>query len=137
MQCVTCGFENMPGSDACGRCGTSLRLATAVMDVQPPRAGKFRKNLRRVLPARKMYYSVRDQAGAVPVPRMPHLPDTVMPSINWVGDVPPWPLTLRMVIPGWSHFYAGKRARGHLFLWGFLACLLPGLLLMGTPWGAV
>src|SRR5215213_6505561 len=41
MQCSSCGFENMPGSEACARCASSLSLATAVMDVHPPRAGRF------------------------------------------------------------------------------------------------
>src|SRR4051812_12976476 len=64
MQCSSCGFENMPGSDACGRCGSSLRLATMVMDVQPPRAGKITKKLRRVLPVSKAKYAMRDRCAA-------------------------------------------------------------------------
>src|SRR5437016_6009286 len=104
MQCVTCGFENMPGSDACGRCGTSMRLATAILDVQPPRAGRFRKKIRRILPVRKVYYGVRDRAENVPVPRLPRVSDLDLPRWNVRQELPPWSIAWRMVAPGWSHF---------------------------------
>jgi hypothetical protein len=129
MQCSSCGFENMPGSESCGRCSTSLRLATATMDVHPPRAGKFAKRLRRVLPVRQAYYGVRDAVQGVHPPRPP-LGSAIL------DDLPPWRLLWRLVVPGWSHFHNGQRVRGHLFLWGFVAFLLPGLMLLGTGWGS-
>src|SRR5438552_2136787 len=130
MKCVTCGFEIMPGSDACGRCGTSMRLATAVMDCQPPRAGKFKRKLRRVLPARKIYYTLRDGVAGLPLPRLER------PRFALQDEVPPWSVTWRMIVPGWPHFHGGYRLRGHLFLWSFLASLLIGLIGMGTVGGA-
>jgi signal peptidase I len=130
MECSSCGFENMPGSDACGRCASSLRLATAVMDVRPPRAGKFAKRLRRALPMRRAYFGVRDAFEDV------HLPS--LTGSTWIFDnFPAWPLLWRLFIPGWSHFHAGQRIRGHAFLWGFVALLLPGLLFMGTTLGSI
>src|SRR5438477_12870721 len=123
MQCSSCGFENMPGSDTCGRCASSLRLATAVMDVHPPRAGHFAKRMRRALPLRRVYYSVRDG--------LPSLrPDCATDAARSIfSNLLPWPLLWRLVIPGWSHFYAGQKIRGRLFLWGFLALFIPGMLL--------
>src|SRR3954452_19475404 len=50
MQCSNCQFENIPGSEACGRCGSSLRVGTLVMDVNPPRAPRWRKSVRQNLP---------------------------------------------------------------------------------------
>src|SRR5919204_650375 len=47
MQCPSCRFQNMPGVEVCGRCGSSLRLATAVVDVHPPRARAWQKRVRR------------------------------------------------------------------------------------------
>jgi hypothetical protein len=53
------------------------------------------------------------------------------------SSLPPAGILLRLAFPGWAHFYAGRRARGHAFLWAFVACLLPGLLLWGTGWGSI
>src|SRR5437773_1641201 len=46
MQCPSCRFENMPGLDSCGRCGTSLSVSTATLDVNPPRASRTMKGMR-------------------------------------------------------------------------------------------
>jgi signal peptidase I len=127
MQCTNCQFQNMPGTDACGRCGTSLRLATAVIDVHPPRAGRVAKRVRRAVPVRRMFYGVRDAADAA----------GATPAAIQFASVFPLGLFARLVVPGWSHFYLGLRWRGHLFLWLFLAVLLPGLLLLGTLTGGV
>ena len=62
MQCPSCRFENMPGLESCGRCGTSLRLSTAVIDVSPPRASNTAKRVRKVVP-RRFFYQARDIAG--------------------------------------------------------------------------
>jgi hypothetical protein len=42
-----------------------------------------------------------------------------------------------LAVPGLSHFRLGRRVWAHVFLWGFLACLVPGLLLHGTGAGGV
>ena len=65
MQCSSCRFENMPGVDVCGRCGSSLRLATAVLDVHPPRARPWAKRLRRYLPLHAASARLRDVASEV------------------------------------------------------------------------
>lgn len=131
MQCANCRFENMPGVAACGRCGSSLRLATAVMDVQPPRATAFAKRWRR--------WSLPTQRG------WRRFWDTCLTAtsrfIHAFGDTPeldmPLPRVLaRLVVPGWAHIYCGHRWRGGVFLVLFAACLLPGLLYWGTALGA-
>lgn len=127
MQCSNCQFHNMPGSESCGRCGTSLRLATAVMDVHPPRAGRLRKRLRRAVPVTRAVAEARDAIDAV----------RVTAGIDRLAARAPWALFLRLAVPGWSHFYAGQRVRGRLFLWGTLVFLIPGLLLFGTLWGGL
>lgn len=135
MQCSSCRFENMPGADVCGRCGTSLRIGTMVMDVRPPRAGKFAKGLRRVVPVRQVYYGVRDGAEAIGVTasarRVRELAD------EGTAQTPPWPLLWRVIVPGWSQIYQGKTTRGRWYLGAFLAVLVPGLLLLGTTWGSI
>jgi hypothetical protein len=130
MQCTNCQFNNMPGSAVCGRCGTSLGLATAAVDVHPPRAGKFAKRMRRVRPVARTYYEAREVAGEARS-RTLWLFGQVAPS------APPLPVVWRMILPGWSHLYAGRRLAGHLFLWSFLVCLLFGLLLFGHLWGSI
>src|SRR5688500_600124 len=126
MQCSNCQFHNMPGSENCGRCGSTLRLATAVIDVHPPRAGRVRKRFRRAVPMGRVVAEARDAIDAI----------GTTTGIHRVAARAPWRLFLRSALPGWSHFYAGQRLRGHLFLWGTLVFLLPGLLLFGTLWGS-
>ncbi|HEY8749704.1 MAG TPA: S26 family signal peptidase [Tepidisphaeraceae bacterium] len=107
-----------------------MALATATMDVHPPRAGRMSMRLRRVRPVARTYYEARDamgQAGA----RSVWLFGQIAPS------VPPLPVTIRLILPGWSQFYVGRRVLGHLFLWSFLVLLLLGLLFFGRVWGSV
>lgn len=122
----------MPGSDACGRCGSSLTVATATIDVHPPRARPMAKRLRRALPVRRAFYGARDAVAAG---------GTAIGGTSVVRKVsrsaPPWGILWRMVFPGWSHVYMGQAWRGRLFLGGFLLFLVPGLLLLGTTAGSI
>ncbi|MGA2500545.1 MAG: S26 family signal peptidase [Tepidisphaeraceae bacterium] len=128
MQCTNCHFENLPGSAVCGRCGTSMRLAEATIDVHPPRAGRTIRWLRRILPLGRMGAGLRDTWIAV---RCRHIGALI-------NDAPrQLPALLRIPIPGWSHFFLGQRLRGQLFLWSFLVLLVPGLLMLGTIWGSI
>ena len=128
MQCPNCGFQNMPGTEVCGRCTTSLGLATAVMDVHPPRASSLKKRARRVLPLRKAYFRTRDAL---------HADDVSARVRHATATLPPFPIFARLVVPGWSQFFLKQRIRGHLFLWSFLACLLLSLLMFGSTWGGI
>lgn len=118
----------MPGSGVCGRCSTSLGLATAVMDVHPPRASATIKRLRRTLPARKVFFHARDvlQTDAIAV-RARYARTHLLP----------FPVFARLIVPGWSHFFLNQRLRGHLFLWGTVACLIPAFAIFGSTWGAI
>ena len=118
MQCVNCQFQNMPGTSACARCGSSMSLATAVMDVHPPRASRAAKKVRRVLPVDRIVNRIKGETFvSAPVRRA--LP---------MG---------RMAIPGWYHFHAGLPARGHVYLWLFVAFLLPALPMFGSTNGSI
>ncbi|HUY32844.1 MAG TPA: S26 family signal peptidase [Pirellulales bacterium] len=122
----------MPGVQACGRCGASLRLAALVIDVHPPRAGAWAKRWRRWLPfggfnlpfgrfelRRGFNFSARGILGHGP------------------GEGPAWAVLRRMVLPGWSQIYQGNAARGRWFLGSYLACLLLGLGTAGSFVGSV
>jgi hypothetical protein len=130
MQCSSCRFENMPGVEVCGRCGSSLRLATAVLDVHPPRARPWVKRLRRALPISRASVGVRDAASEVRRQLRRGADELRVP-------VPEWALLARLVVPGWSHFRCGQRMRGRIFLGLYLALLLPGLLFWGSMLGSI
>jgi hypothetical protein len=130
MQCASCRFQNIPGVQACGRCGSPLGLATAVLDVHPPRAGRWRKQVRRLLPwgraaagAREALRGVGRHAGEF---------------TDFHGlPVPPAGVLLRLPVPGWAHFHLGERSRGWAVVGLYLALLVPALVLMGTVPGSL
>jgi hypothetical protein len=126
MQCRNCQFENMPGVDACGRCGASLRLATAVIDVHPPRAGRWSKRFGRLFP-RGVTYRVRDAVtDALPV--RPAIPSEYFPE---------WSVLLRMVVPGWPQLYMGRKGAGRAILFCYALLLLSGVTFIGTISGSI
>ncbi|MGO9467429.1 MAG: S26 family signal peptidase [Isosphaeraceae bacterium] len=130
MQCPSCRFENIPGLDACGRCGTLLAVGTAVIDVSPPRASRTAKRLRKVVP-RRFFYQARDVAADA------HR--RLAGSVINDSRVPlPEPGVLsRLMVPGWAHLYAGLRLRAHIFFWAYVALLALGLLAWGTELGSL
>jgi hypothetical protein len=130
MQCASCRFENIPGVEACGRCGSSLRLATAVLDVQPPRARPWVKRFRKAVPLHRASVRVRDTAQET-------LRQVREISADYRVPLPDRHILARLVIPGWAHHYVGQAARGNIFLaaYGVLLCL--GFLLFGTTWGSI
>lgn len=130
MQCPSCQFENMPGLESCGRCGTSLRLGTAVIDVNPPRASRTAKRVRKVVP-RKLLYEARDVAASAG--------RAVSGSIVDDSHIPlPEPDVLaRLIVPGWAHIHSGLGLRGRIFLGAYLTLLSLGLLFWGTYTGSI
>lgn len=129
MQCVNCRFENMPGLDQCGRCGTSLRLATAVIDVNPPRASQrslarsFENSfagLRRYLRELSQRRLVRPLGG-----------DGVVLTGS-PGDV-----AIRLIVPGWPQLFLGQTFRGRLLLGTWLVFLSLAILYWGTFGGSI
>src|SRR5579885_2335226 len=126
MQCPSCRFENMPGRETCGRCGTSLVLSAAAIDVHPPRASWAAKRVRQAVP-RRLLYRARDAAAEA------HR--AITGSIVEDSRIPlPEPGILpRLIVPGWAHLHAGLRIRGWVFLGAYLPLLLLGLTRWGTP----
>lgn len=124
----------MPGSEICARCSSSMQIATMVMDVRPPRAGKFQKAWRRIVPARRAYLGVRDglQSTAGPAARR-----AAAELSSMCPTIAPWSMTWRSAVPGWAHWYAGQLWRARLFFIGYIALLLPGLLFIGTSLGGI
>ena len=128
MQCFNCRFENMPGITVCGRCGTSLQVATAVLDVHPPRARAWNKRLRQLLPVNRAAIKVRD-ASAVAGERV----RTVAQDVGM--PLPPARLMWRLVVPGLAHFHLGQVYRAGAFLGAYLVLFGLAALFWGTSIG--
>jgi hypothetical protein len=129
MQCNNCGFENMPGIEACGRCGSGLRVSVAT-DVHPPRARPWQKRLRRWLPLHSLF-QLRDA-----------LADTRVASSEWLRGwsglaLPPASVLGRLLVPGWAQINNGQTLRGRLFLAAYLTLLLAGAVFWGTVPGSM
>ena len=121
MQCVNCHFENMPGLDHCGRCGASLRIATAVIDVHPPR--------HEIADSRPLNCSGTHSVGPLQ-PQSARIRFTAL-------DCPPALVIARLIIPGWPQLYLGQKIRGWFFLMSYFGFLIAGVLLLGTGFGSI
>jgi signal peptidase I len=130
MQCPGCRFENIPGLASCGRCGTSLALATATIDINPPRASRTQKKVRRVVP-RRAFYVARDLSSQA-------RRSFISSSIDRYRVPLPEPAVLsRLIVPGWAQIHSGLGLRGRIFLGSFLALLVLGMLQWGTELGSM
>ncbi len=127
MQCPSCQFENMPGAVTCGRCRAALQLSGTTVDVHPPRAGRYAKQLRRWLPVRHLRFS----AGQ----RLTDFARRLTPRYAW--DRPATGVWLRLALPGWPQRYLGQRKRGQVFWWLYVILLLVALISLGTTAGAL
>lgn len=94
-----------------------MTLAEAKIDVHPPRAGRFAKSARRVLPVRAVSSSVLHPAGVV--------------THKLLGAIP----FLTYLIPGGAQFHTRNRVAGRIFLFSYLALAFLGLLFYGSFWG--
>ncbi|MEQ9379776.1 MAG: hypothetical protein RJP95_02855 [Pirellulales bacterium] len=117
----------MPGSGNCARCGTSLTLAAATIDVHPPRAGKLVRTAPSLLGVRRawnrFFPSVQSALASV-----------------WGGSenaIARWPTFLECIVPGLGQMRRGDRAQGWLFFGTFALLLSLGILLMGTTAGSL
>ncbi|MGP0067801.1 MAG: S26 family signal peptidase [Isosphaeraceae bacterium] len=130
MQCPSCRFENMPGLESCGRCGTLLSLGSIAIDVNPPRASRASKRLRKAVP-RHLIYRVRDLASeARRVITRSTVEDSRIP-------LPEPEILARLIVPGWAHIHSGLVIRGRFFLAAYLPLLLLGLARWGTGLGSM
>jgi hypothetical protein len=126
MQCANCEFENMPGVQACGRCGASLQLRAVAVGVYPPRASAWTK------PWRRATWRLRWAMGRAAQTTVRRLLDR-----DFVYDGPAGPVVRRCVVPGWPQFYQGQRVRGCWFLGIFTAFVLVAIATLGTEEGAI
>jgi len=128
MQCPSCQFENMPGSGRCARCGASLALATAAIDVHPPRAGRLS---RLSPPLWRLWYAV-GRMGAKVSPALTAAFASRAAITNF--DLP---TLLRCIIPGWPQYHRGDRPVAAVYFVGYLSLLLPGIIFAGTWLGSL
>lgn len=130
MQCFSCGFNAMPGSTACGRCGANLSLATAPIPVAPPRAGAVAKRIlpgwwainRRMAPL-LLRLGVRE--ATLPVLGLP-MEAVFRPIIAMVAR----PVSF---LPGVPYLVAGQRAPGWLLSVVWFVAIVVALLCHGLP----
>jgi len=122
MQCASCQFENMPGTEICGRCGTSLRLNAVAIDVHPPRAGDLKKRMRRLL---------RPSRRARPVdaePRRASAPG------GWLWTVKE---VCRLAVPGWPQRYAGRTVLWRVLAGMYVLLVAAAVASLGSVWSGV
>ena len=120
-QCSNCQFQNMPGVTQCGRCGTSLMLRTAVINVHPPRATWWAKAWRKTFAAR-LVRSVRESSRSV----------ERQWGVTLDAELPPLGVLCRLLVPGWAQMYDGRATLGRGLLLGYGVCLLAAAVSFGS-----
>ena len=120
-QCRSCQFHNMPGAAQCGRCGASLLLSTAAINVHPPRASKWAKTWRRTSMSR-LVRSLRSQS-IMAAKQIGFEPEASLPSLG---------ILLRMIVPGWPQLYSGNSVLGGRLLAAYLFCGFLAAMFIGT-----
>ena len=125
MECSNCGFQNLPGLETCGRCGASLRLATADIDVHPPRASAAAKQWRRTSTYRLLNPVIETAA------------ERGADLATAVGDIPDWKEIARSLIPGLPQWAAGQRLWSRILAGTYTGLLVLSLLNFGTVFGSV
>ncbi len=121
----------MPGTPACVRCGTSLRLQAVAIDVHPPRASPLVRQVRRWFAWRRLYYPLRDfvihRGGALE-----------RRAVGVFDAAPLKPGSLpRMLLPGWAQRFQGRTQRGKAFFGVWSALFTAGLMCLGSTFGSV
>lgn len=135
MQCLNCGFENIPGMPSCARCQSALEFGDVV--VIPRRASRLRFMTR----AHQVWYQLRAWVPSVSGLWPPWRPMTLLPPVRgwWPRWAPvtyspsPWgALLANLVLPGVGQIRQKQRVFGYLILGSWLACLLLSLLTIAT-----
>lgn len=102
MQCLNCGFENMPGLSRCGRCESPLTMEA--FSVEPRRASALRVGTHF-----EQLLNVARRLIRIPLnykwPRW--VPRSYAPQL--------WPALTRTIIPGLGHLRIGNRVAGWAF----------------------
>ena len=118
MQCWSCGFENVPGLAACGRCASRLDLSHIA--VEPPRATRWRVMTR-------LATTVCVVECVPPVLR--RLRDAFRPL---TPEEVSFRTLARCIVPGWGLFRDGRRLLGGAILGLWLALGIGLILSLGT-----
>ncbi len=111
MQCLNCGFENMPGQRRCGRCESSLTIED--ISVEPHRASSLRLSTRW---AQLQNSLVSGMTRALHFKLPSIIPRIRTPNL--------WPALARTVIPGLGHLHLRHRVAGWVFLSLWLSLLI-------------
>ena len=129
MQCVSCQFFNVPGSAACGRCGTTLRFDQLDIATTPPRAPKHGRWLRNagLTWLNRGREAVRSGREVTTGEARPFFGDDVPPLSEW----------LRMLVPGWPLRRVGAVTAGWAVLAGWLLLAALAVLYVGTQLGGL
>ena len=120
MQCWNCGFENLPGLAACGRCASSLSLDAVA--IEPPRAYGWsgRSSIER---ARHRLTGILRRIAAL------RGAFVALPAEEVTGRV-----LFCSLVAGLGHIVTGRRLFGGLFLSLWLATLVLLGVSFGTDW---
>jgi signal peptidase I len=125
MQCVACGFENLPGLERCARCGSPLDLDAIA--VEPPRASTLRLGTRAA--------RVRNTVGRHVRTSLPSL----APVGRWLRYRMPADISMRglcwSLLPGGGPLATGRPRLGWVLIAAWCVCLLAALLMVGTATG--
>ncbi len=127
MQCASCHFENMPGVNVCGQCGANMQLGAAAIDINPPRAGAWKKHLRIWLPLRGILYGWKNYFISLSTEFVP----------RFIPECSSLPILLRMIVPGWPQMAMERRTLGRTMLGLYLCMLLLTLLFFGSGPGGI
>jgi len=123
-QCSNCEFHNMPGVVHCGRCGASLMLQTAAIDVYPPRATSWAKFWRK-LPFAGVWYRFHDEWSSV----------SQRLGLEQDAPWPPWRVLWRLIVPGWAQCAAGFPRLGRGLMAGYVFSGILAVAFLGTTVG--
>ena len=126
MLCPSCEFHNMPGSSLCARCGASLKLATAEIDVNPPRAGRWERRMPGLAGGRRGWNHLRSLLTA-------ELRSLLVPR-TVIEHAPRW---WSLLVPGLPQIQRGERRRGRVLLVVYLGLMAAGLVTCGTGLGSM
>lgn len=128
MQCPSCQFENMPGSQRCARCAAALTIQSSEIDIHPPRASSWERRL----PTRQLA-AVQRAAGSISELFVACL-GVRRTAPNFGGS----PLEyLCLAVPGLHQRLHGEPQRGTLMFAIFLALLFLSLVFAGTVAGSL
>lgn len=119
MQCVNCGFENIPGMKACVRCQSNLSLGE--VSVAPPRASGYHLGT-----SLRQWWNVVRTA-------VKHLPN-ILPrwKRNTVEEYTVrWEAVFASFIPGLGQIRYGRKLTGYLLLTAWIGLMIGALVTLG------